>query len=143
MDVLPIGYFDGLKRCWRRQRYQRLEDATKVKRKLKIARLGNKNNQNELKLKKVAKLGFKILTPIQLVTKFHKAYVDAMVRLGSSKRIDHVKNEAKRVAKCQPIPMLSASTNEMVDGRLAVEMYKRVMSTRNTQSALINPEFTE
>lgn len=91
-------------------------------------------------MKKVQKLGFKLLTPMKLLAKLHEAYIDAMIRLASSKRIDHVKNEAKRVAKSQPIPMLSAPTNEMVDSRAVVEIYTRVVSTRDQQSALNIPE---
>ncbi|KAL3510703.1 hypothetical protein ACH5RR_030104 [Cinchona calisaya] len=137
MDVLNIRYLDGLKRYWRRRKYQRLDDAIKTKRKLKIARFGDhqNNHKKELKIMKKVnkKLEFKIMTPGELVTKFHQAYVDAMVHLGGNKRIDHVKNEAKRVAKCQPIPMLSSSTNEMIDSRLALEIYSRVISTTRDQ----------
>lgn len=141
MDILPFGYLDGIKRYWRRRRYQRLDDALKVKRRLKIAYLGSrKSSKKEVKIKKSRKWGFKIITPMKLVAKFHEAYIEAMLRLASSKRIDYVKNEAKRVAESQPIPMLSAPTNEMVDSRVVVEIYKRVVSTRDQQSAL-NPEF--
>ncbi|KAL3501780.1 hypothetical protein ACH5RR_036229 [Cinchona calisaya] len=145
MDILPFGYLDGLKRYWRRRKYQRLDDAIKMKRRLKIARFGSKksttNKQKQLKVKKIFNnLGFKNITPMKLVAKFHEAYIDAMIRLAGNKRIDHVRNEAKRVAKSQPIPVLSAPTNEMVDSRAVVEIYKRVVSTRDQQSALI-PEF--
>ncbi|KAL3510702.1 hypothetical protein ACH5RR_030103 [Cinchona calisaya] len=145
MDILPFEYLDGFKRYWRRRKYQRLDDAIKMKRKLKIARLGSKRSgsgkQKELiKTKKVDKFGgFKFITPMKLLAKFHEAYIDAMIRLSGSKRIDHVNNEAKRVAKCKPIPMLSASTNEMVDSRVVVEIYKRVVSTRD-QPSIIVPE---
>ncbi|KAL3501779.1 hypothetical protein ACH5RR_036228 [Cinchona calisaya] len=114
MGILPIGCLDYLKRYWRRRRYQKLEDATKMKRRFKIAQFG----------KKTSNLGFKIVTPTEPVEKFHEVYVDTMMHLGSSKRVDNVENEAKRVAKCQPIPMLSAPTNEMVDSRVVLKCTK-------------------
>ena len=115
-----------------------MDDSIKMKRKLKIARLGSKrNSQKEVKIKKVEKFRFKIITPVKLVARLHEAYMDAMIRLAGTKRIDHVSNEAKRAAKCKPIPMVSGPTNEMVDSRAVVEIYKRVVSTRDQQSSLI------
>lgn len=82
------------------------------------------------------------MTPMKLVARLHEAYIDAMIRLAGAKRIDHVNNEARRVAKSQPIPMLSAPTSEMVDSRVVVEMYKRVVSaTRDQNSALVQEVF--
>ncbi|CAI9096124.1 OLC1v1032203C1 [Oldenlandia corymbosa var. corymbosa] len=147
MDILGLGYIDGLKRYLRRRRYQRLDDSVRMKRKLKIVRLGSRknsssnNNNNRNKSMTPKRRGFsRFITPLKLAARLHEAYIDAMVRLASSKRIDHVNNEAKRVAKSRPIPMLSAPTNEMVDSRVVVEMYKRVVSTRAQNSSLLLQE---
>ncbi|XAR72307.1 hypothetical protein NMG60_11018900 [Bertholletia excelsa] len=109
MDIVPASYFDNIKRYWRRRKYQRLDDGRK---RVKIARLGNRTRRS-WKIRLVPKLRFKL--------------VDAMIRLVVGKKVE----------KKKPLPMISASTNEVVDGRMVMEIYKRLVSTREFAGLLV------
>lgn len=104
----------------------------KKKKKIKIAHFcGKKNKENEVS----EKWKMTLLLPFKLIGKFHKAYVNAMLRLslpGEQKREKFVE---KRVPKGRPCPspmLLAAHNNEMVDTRMVLELYNRVVSMSYT-----------
>lgn len=111
MDILEIVNFGSLKRYWRRRRYQRLDDATKIKRKLKIAKL---------------------------FAKFYRFYIDAMIRLVSYKKSNNGLINEKKVSKPnnRAFLMVSSGTNEVIDCRLVLEIYKRILSSRQSAGLL-------
>ncbi|KAE9450949.1 hypothetical protein C3L33_17118, partial [Rhododendron williamsianum] len=79
MDMVPATYLDNLKRFWRRRKYKRLDDN---KKRTKVARLGN-NQRRGWKLRLARK--FKVVLPVKLGKKFHRAYINMMVRLVGDK----------------------------------------------------------
>ncbi|KAH7841796.1 hypothetical protein Vadar_034459 [Vaccinium darrowii] len=131
MDIVPATYLDDLKRYWRRRKYQRLDDN---KKRLKVARLGN-NQRRGWKVRLVRKLKFKVVLPVKLVTKFHAAYVNMMVRLVGDKETGIFKE--KKIPKSGPVPMVASGSNEIVDGRMVMEIYKRLVSTRELAGLLV------
>lgn len=134
MDILQIPNFGNLKRNWRRRRYQRLDDASNNKKKLRIARLGSKKPRG-FKLRIIPKLRLKFISPIRIFSKFHEAYVNTMIRLVGYNKTGII--EGKRVPRREPIPMVSTSSNEIVDGRLVLEIYKRMLSSRESAGLLV------
>ncbi|KAK4358365.1 hypothetical protein RND71_023975 [Anisodus tanguticus] len=132
MAILGFSYLDNLKKFWRRQKYQRLGDAKRDnnKRKIRIIRLGNKKKIVFLKMKQASiKLHWKLFSPLKLVTSFHNFYVSKMTSLEGSKKIGIC--GGKKVASGKPIPMLDFSTNDVVDCRMVLEIYKKKMSSRD------------
>lgn len=134
MEIVPYAYYESLKRYWRRRRYQRLNGAnyTTNRRKLRIARLGGNcssttsTGRRLWRVKSSPKLSFDIiLSPIKVLTKFHDAYVDMMIRLagnvGNPNSVDLL--GGKRVPKGRQISVVSCG--EEVEGRLVLEIYKR------------------
>lgn len=88
MAILQSSNFESWKKYWKRRRYQRIDDAAKNRRKMKIERLGSvSSGKSTLKREK-------------------------------SVRLD------------RPLPMISTTSNEVVDGRMIVEVYKRMVSCR-------------
>ncbi|KAB1205614.1 hypothetical protein CJ030_MR7G017786 [Morella rubra] len=132
MEIVPSAYYQSLKRYWRRRRYKRLNGANSNKRKLKIARLGAGTARRLWRMRATPKISRNIiLSPIKLLAKFHDAYVDVMIRLatGNGGRSNDVGLFGeKRVAKGPQIS--TVSSGEEVDGRLVLEIYKRIVSTR-------------
>ncbi|KAG5532327.1 hypothetical protein RHGRI_026831 [Rhododendron griersonianum] len=131
MDMVPATYLDNLKRYWRRRKYQRLDDN---KKRMKVARLGN-NQRRGWKLRLARKLKFKVVLPVKLLTKFHSAYINMMVRLVGDKETGLF--GGKRIPKSGPVPMVASASNEIVDGRMVMEIYKRLVSTRELAALLV------
>lgn len=138
MDILEIANLESLKRYWRRRRYQRLDNTHKSKRKLKIARLGNRN-QRYSNVKLSHNLRIKIISPTKLFAKFYRVYVDVMIRLVSYKKSNNGLIGEKKVPKPnnRACLMVSSGTNEVVDCRLVLEIYKRIMSSRESAGFLV------
>jgi len=126
MEIISSACYENVKRYWRRNRYQRLNGASK--RKLKIARLGS---GRRWKLRAVPKLHMEIASPIKLLAKFHDAYIDMMLRLATN--IGSLNNKGffrgKKVAKDQHISMVSSG--DEVDSRLLLEIYKKLAASRD------------
>ncbi|KAA8529103.1 hypothetical protein F0562_034098 [Nyssa sinensis] len=131
MDILPGAYFENIKRYWRRRKYQRLDDSNRKK--MKITRLGNRNRK-VCKIRLVPKLRFKIVSPIKLLAKFHDGYINMMIGLVGNKKASLLGE--KRVPKGGPVPIVSAS-DEIVDCRMVMEIYKRLVSTRELADLLV------
>ncbi|KAH7516459.1 hypothetical protein FEM48_Zijuj10G0137400 [Ziziphus jujuba var. spinosa] len=118
------------------RRYQRLSGSNKIKRKLKVERLGDNETHSRRrcswKIRALPKLRvLKLVSPAKLLAKFHDSYVDMMIGLAgnvaTSKRVGFA---GKRVvAKDQQISVVSCG--EEVDSRLVLEIYKRFAASRS------------
>ena len=136
MEIVPAAYFDNIKRCWRRRRYQKLDDPARGKKKMKMGRLGTRTRPRLWRIKLVRKLRFPLVSPAKLVAKFHKAYVDCLLRLVGAKDSGSTIYGGKRVPKGQPVPVVCGG-DEIVDGRMVMEIYKRLVSTREFAALLV------
>ncbi|KAF7131826.1 hypothetical protein RHSIM_Rhsim09G0103100 [Rhododendron simsii] len=130
MDTDRATYLDNLKRYWRRRKYQRLDDTKKSRR---VARLGN-NQRRGWKLRLGRKLKFKVFLPVKLMTKFRRAYSNMMVRLVGDKETGHF--GGKKIPKSGPVPMVASASYE-IDDRMVLEIYKRLVSTRQLTAFLV------
>ena len=145
MEIVPLAYFDNLKRYLRRRKYQRMYGSNykgNNKRKLKIMRLGDGSPRREWKISKKPKLMRlkRVFWPINLLKKFHETYVDMVSRLAGS--IAHKASGAgafagKKVAKTKQISMLSCG-EELVDTKLVLEIYKRLAASRQMDSGALH-----
>lgn len=132
MGNLGFSYLDNLKKFLGTRKYQRLGDAKRDnnKRKIRVLKLGSKRKMIFSKMKRARiKLHWKLFSPLKLMTKFHNAYVNKMVSLEGYKKISTI-CEGKKVAIGKPIPMVDSSTNDVVDYRMVLEIYKNIMSSR-------------
>ncbi|KAG7973800.1 hypothetical protein I3843_06G015300 [Carya illinoinensis] len=146
MEIVPSAYYENLKRYWRRRRYQRLINGANYtnRRNLRIARLGGNSSSSSTsarrlwRVKSSPKLRFGniILSPIKVLTKFHDAYVDMMIRLAGNVANPNSVNlfGGKRVPKGRQISIVSYG-EEVDQGRLVLEIYKRIASTRELDAA--------
>ncbi|GLT69205.1 hypothetical protein SLA2020_413740 [Shorea laevis] len=143
MEIVPSAYYENLKRYWRRRRYKRLNGANNNRRKLKIARLGGGGSSTARRLwrtrttpKQIRFNVNNIVSPIKLLAKLHDAYVDMMIRLagnvGNPNNVDLF--GGKRVPKGRQTSTLSCG--DEVDGKLVLEIYKRIASTRKIAGLL-------
>ncbi|KAK9277081.1 hypothetical protein L1049_006620 [Liquidambar formosana] len=131
MEIInPSSYYDSLKRYWRRRRYQRLNGANTNKRKLKIMRLGGNCRRRLWTIRAIPRLRLRLISPIKLLAKFHDAYINMMIRLACNVQNSNRTGafRGKRIARGCQISM--ASSGEEVDSRLVLEIYKRMVSTR-------------
>uniref|UniRef100_M1DCF2 Uncharacterized protein n=1 Tax=Solanum tuberosum TaxID=4113 RepID=M1DCF2_SOLTU len=132
MGNLGFSYLHYLKKFVGTQKYHRLGDAKRDnnKRKIRVLRLGNKRKMIFSKIKQVRiKLHWKLFSPLKLMTKFHNVYVNKMLSLEGYKK-DGTICEAKKVAIGKSIPIVDSSTNDVVDYRMVLEIYKNIMSSR-------------
>ncbi|KAM5567809.1 hypothetical protein ABKV19_015734 [Rosa sericea] len=140
MEIAPTTCYENLKRYWRRRRYQRLNGDKKKK--MRVVRLGGgpsgsaSPTRRSWKIRTAAKLRLiKCVSPIKLLAKLHGAYVDMMVRtagnVGGARRIA---GGSKKVAKAQDQLSVAAS-EEAVDTRLVLEIYKRLAASRQLADA--------
>lgn len=131
MGNLVFLYLDNLKKFCGTRKYQRLGDVkSDNKRKIRVLKLGNKRKMIFSKMNRVrTELHWKLFSPLKLMTKFHNAYVNKMVSLEGCKKIGII-CEGKKVAIGKPIPIVDSSTNDVVDYRMVMEVYKNIMSSR-------------
>ncbi|OWM68028.1 hypothetical protein CDL15_Pgr017596, partial [Punica granatum] len=140
MEILPgpSSYYESLKRYWRRRKYHRLDGARygSIRRKLKITRLGGTTGHRPIrreysKVRTAPKLRLKILSPVNLLAKFHEAYTELMIRLAMGMdRSDSssVIGGNNKIKKGQQVSLVS--TGEEVDSKLAMEIYKKFAASR-------------
>lgn len=125
---------ESLKRAWRRRKYQRLHGN---KRKLIIKRLGNNASANRKLLKTIIpRRKWKIMvSPFKLLTKFHDAYVEIMMRLVNKmgKANDGGVCKGKKIAQDRHVVSMRSSGDE-VDTRLVLEIYKRFAASRQFEA---------
>ena len=139
MEIVPITYYENLKRYWRRRRYQRLHGSNQNKKKMLITRLGDGGSQRRQWKIRTSKPKLmisvrRILSPVKILAKFHDAYVDMMIRFAGNmadKSTGAGAFAGKKVAKTKQISMVSsAGDQELVDSRLVLEIYKRLAASR-------------
>ncbi|KAF8040320.1 hypothetical protein BT93_B2529 [Corymbia citriodora subsp. variegata] len=134
--VRPTAYYESLKRYWRRRRYQKLSGSPAKRSKLRVLRLGGSSSRRHWKVRTVPKLQWKMtaasLSPMKLLAKFHNGYIDMMIGLACNV----VKSSSsagifrgKRVTK-ESQKVCVVSTGEEVDGRLVMEVYKKLAASR-------------
>ncbi|KAJ0094838.1 hypothetical protein Patl1_15088 [Pistacia atlantica] len=151
MEILPLAYYENLKRFLRRRKYQRLNSTLSSsssspthqlnKKKLKISRLGGCRINSTRRLwrirRRTPKLHFKIVsTPIKYLAKFHDKYVDIMISV--AKKVVNPNSiggflGGRRAAKARHFALVSSS-EEVVDSRLVMEMYKKLTASRQLSS---------
>ena len=127
MEIVSSTYYENLKRYWRRRKYQKMYGLNHEK-KLKIASLGDQATLNPSK-KPVKSIGL-------VAYKFHETYINATNRMAGS--VAHKSSVAgafagKKVAKTNQISMAPCG-EELVDNKLALEIYKRFATSRQINS---------
>lgn len=135
--MVSSAYSDNVKRFWRRRRYQRLDPSGK-NRKMRTVRLGNDKTPRQrvwkIRAKPKCRWLLKMVSPVNLLTKFHDAYIDGMIRLaakvGCLSRSPGV-SRGKRLAKSRQVCLMP--NGEEVDTKLVMEMYKRIAASRDLQ----------
>ncbi|XAR72306.1 hypothetical protein NMG60_11018898 [Bertholletia excelsa] len=132
MDIVSSTYLKNLRRCLRRRKYQRLEEAAQSK-KPKNLKLGRKTSSRVWRIRLVPKLPCRLVSPIKLLARFHDAYVDMMSRmLVGNNLILFVGKQP--VLRGRRVPAVAA-TNE--DGKLVVEIDKHLASSRELATLLV------
>ncbi|KAL5761208.1 hypothetical protein ACOSP7_019741 [Xanthoceras sorbifolium] len=149
MEILPMAYYESLKRYLRRRRYQRLSASTthNYKRKIRVTRLGSPpggSNSNRGRVwrirRKAARVQLKnMVSPIKVLARFHEVYVNMMIYLAkkmasSSDIINGGVFRGKKVASGRRQVAL-VSSGEEVDSKLVMEMYKRISASRQSSSS--------
>ena len=143
MEIVQATYYEKLKKYWRKRKYQRLRGGSShAKRKLLITRLGSSGDGSRRRQWKMRSCKPKlmmvclrrVLSPAKLLAKFHETYVDFMVRLAGNvadKSTGAGVFSGKKVAKTKQIAMVCNGNGdqELVDGRLLVEIYKRLAAS--------------
>lgn len=135
MTILGFSYLDNLKKFWRGQRYQGLGDTKRDynKREMRVIKLGNKKKRVVLKMKQAPiKFHWKQISPLKLVASFHNGYVNTMIGLEGNKKVG-----GKKVTSGKTIPMVASSTNDVVDCRMVLKIYKNIVSSRELAHLLI------
>ncbi|XP_020572075.1 uncharacterized protein LOC110018936 [Phalaenopsis equestris] len=80
MEAFPIQFCRAVRSYWLRRRYGRLERSNKKT--VKVARLGGDTGfRRPVRLRRVFRIRFKMLSPVRLLTRLRDAYVDAMLGL--------------------------------------------------------------
>ncbi|KAL3731412.1 hypothetical protein ACJRO7_028311 [Eucalyptus globulus] len=136
MEMVSSAYYD-MRRFWRRRRYQRLDPSSK-NRKMRTVRLGN----HGIRWRRVWKIRatlkcrwlLKMVSPVNLLTKFHDAYIDVMIRLAA--KVGYLSSGAgvirgKRPAKSRQVCFMP--NGEEVDAKLVMDIYKRITASRDLQ----------
>ncbi|WOH07665.1 hypothetical protein DCAR_0727098 [Daucus carota subsp. sativus] len=128
-----MASLESVRRYWKRKQYQRLDDKSNRKRKLKIARLGNRRQQGA-NVNETSKVMLKFISPIKLFSRFQNCRI---VRL--SRNIDKklLQDDIGFSRKSRAVPVVSGPNNEVVDARLVLEIYKRLVSTGEVARLLV------
>ncbi|KAK3421607.1 hypothetical protein EUGRSUZ_G02232 [Eucalyptus grandis] len=120
--MVSSAYHDDMRRFWRKRRYQRLDPISK-NRKMRTIR-------TTLKCRWLLKM----VSPVNLLTKFHDAYIDVMIRLAA--KVGYLSSGAgvirgKRPAKSRQVCFMP--NGEEVDTKLVMDIYKRIAASRDLQ----------
>ncbi|KAF3444312.1 hypothetical protein FNV43_RR14002 [Rhamnella rubrinervis] len=134
MELLPKKSYGNLKRIWRRRRYQRIEDETRIRKNVKVTRFGGGERKRYWKIKAVPKL--RILravssAPLKLFTKVKNAYMEMMLNLAGN--VGQLNNNnafgTKRIPRERKVDAIVYSGSE-VEERLVLEIYKALAASR-------------
>ncbi|KAK1390023.1 Transcriptional repressor NrdR like [Heracleum sosnowskyi] len=124
---------ESMKRYWKRKQYQRLNDTTNRKRKLRIARLGSQRQQ-VVNFNETTKVMLKFFSPIKFFSKFRNGLI-VCLSSNNDKKLLQDKPDFSR--KGQAVPMVSGTNNEVVDARLILEIYKRLVASGEVARLLV------
>ncbi|CAN1122612.1 hypothetical protein LINPERPRIM_LOCUS2821 [Linum perenne] len=133
MELIPTSW----NRYWRRNRYQRLNDAPLRRRNIRVARLGggDKSSSSPGRLgwrikvvPKLRRLRVVVAAPLKLVAKLKNKYVDMMVRVAGS--VGSLNTNMvfgnKRIPKARQLKM--SCSDEQFQNRIIYEMFKNISS---------------
>ncbi|CAN0918620.1 hypothetical protein LINGRAHAP2_LOCUS30974 [Linum grandiflorum] len=133
MELIPTSW----NRYWRRNRYQRLNEAPLRKRNIRVARLGGGGGGGGERLspgrlgwriKVVAKVRLRVVVtaPLKLVARLKNNYVDMMVKLAGSVGSLNTNRVFgnKRIPKARQLRM--SCSDEEFRNRIIYEMFKNV-----------------
>ncbi|CAN0913677.1 hypothetical protein LINGRAHAP2_LOCUS28081 [Linum grandiflorum] len=127
MELIPTSW----NRYWRRNRYQRLNDAPLRKRNIRVARLGGGGGGGERlgwRIKVVAKVRLRVVVtaPLKMVARLKNSYVDMMVKLAGSVGSLNTNRVFgnKRIPKARQLRM--SCSDEEFRNRIIYEMFKNV-----------------
>ncbi|XP_041002367.1 uncharacterized protein LOC121248076 [Juglans microcarpa x Juglans regia] len=137
MELIPKPIQGSLKRCWRRQRYQRLHDSKTSRKNLKITRLGDRGARRRgWRIRAIPKLRWKIGSPLKLWSMLKNTYINMMVNLAGNVGYLNTANVfgAKRIPKGRRQGP-SVYTVEEVENRLIFEIYKVLQASREVSTA--------
>ncbi|KAL9427687.1 hypothetical protein AB3S75_029800 [Citrus x aurantiifolia] len=134
MELIPNC--NSLKRCWRRRGYQKLNDARK--RNVRVIRLKGPSSSRCWRIKAVPKLCFKIIaSPLRLWTKFKNGYIRKMNNLAG--KVGSLNNDnvfgGRRIPRARQGDKVIYS-NEEIENRLVLEIYKILVATGRDISSL-------
>lgn len=134
MELLPKKSYGSLKRLWRRRRYRRIDDETRIRKNVKVTRFGGGEKKRYWKIKALPKL--RILRPIgsaplKLLSKVKNAYMEMMLNLAGN--VGYLNNNnafgTKRIPKERKVDAIVYSGHE-VEERLVLEIYKALAASR-------------
>lgn len=122
---------ESMKRYWKRKQYKRLNDTTTRKRKLRTARLGSQR-QHGLNVNEQQGLAMlKFFSPFKFFSKFRNGTIVSL----SDKKLLQDRTDFSR--KRRAVPMVYGTNNEVVDARLILEIYQRLVSTGEVARLLV------
>ncbi|KAK9141736.1 hypothetical protein Syun_011136 [Stephania yunnanensis] len=133
MELLSMNFINGgLKRYWRRRRYQRLDGtaAWTGRRNLKVVRFGGDKSGGSTRrfwrIRAIPKLRMKIFNPIKVLAKVRDAYVNMMVGwVGSDSFFGD-----KRIPRARQVERKSSKRVEEFEVKLIMEIYKSLKASR-------------
>lgn len=141
MEILPLSFYENLKRFLQRRNYQRLKSPypssspTRNRKKLKISKLGGcrRNSTRQLwRIRRAPRLQCKSVSgAIKSLVRIHDVYVDLMVCV-AEKVVTPNGIGGRKAAKARQFALVSSE--EVVDCRLVMEMYKKLAASRQLSS---------
>lgn len=116
--------YGGIKRSWRRRRYQRLDgsDAVPSGKKMKVVRLKGSPRRN-WRIRAVPKLRWVVMSPLKMLSKLKNVYMNFMLK---SMNPDNVFGK-KQIAKAREVS--KGLSNEEFETRLIFEISKALVAS--------------
>ncbi|PIA63671.1 hypothetical protein AQUCO_00201190v1 [Aquilegia coerulea] len=135
MELISSPFSGSIKRNWRRRQYQRLDGSVNREDTMKIARLGGKRKRLwRIRAIRKLKLGFKTVSPINLLAKLRDSYINMM--LGIAGNVGSLNCDSffggKRIPKARTVRKVSKA--EEFETKLVYEIYKALMASRELTS---------
>ncbi|XAR52459.1 hypothetical protein NMG60_11020553 [Bertholletia excelsa] len=118
MNLVPATYLENVKRYWRRRGYQRLDETTQIRKRVKIKKLGRKTRR-AWEVNRLTKLQFKRVSPLKIVEKIYKPYVNMMIHLGGEKAAGPSRGRKTLMTR-----------DEEMDGRVILEICNKLLASR-------------
>ncbi|KAF5457480.1 hypothetical protein F2P56_021580 [Juglans regia] len=132
MELIPKPIRGSLKRCWRRQQYQRLYGSKTNRRNMKVMRFGDSPRRVWRIRSAIPKLRWKIGSPFKIWAKLKNAYINMMVNLAGNVGYLSTTNVfgGKRIPKGRQGAAAAVYSVEEVENRLIFEIYKVLQASR-------------